>query len=127
MIKIWDTRKGKRIQSWYLQRELTPLQALSFQVTNFVVNQDAVHRTIYCTAKTDTCEAKLYTLLPQRTPKVNPEVTHDKRVSFVLHNPTTSTFITAAGVEIKIWNTSTGLPILIIPDCTDSIITGLCY
>ena len=44
----------------------------------------------------------------------------------MLYNPTSATFITAAGTSVKVWDASTGALLKAYPDVTSSSITSLC-
>ena len=64
-MKMWDLRKWQCMQTWYLERGLTSLQAMAFEATNFAMDPSPDTHAVYCMAKTDTNESKLYTLCPQ--------------------------------------------------------------
>ena len=123
--KMWDLRKWQCMQTWYLQRGMTTLQAKAFGVASFVMDPAADTHSLYCTAKTDTNDLKLYTLVPQVRTKQNSGVTHDKRVVDIRYNAATQTFITAAATEVKIWDAATGTVHLNIFDVADDEITSL--
>ncbi|KAJ9456904.1 Vegetative incompatibility protein HET-E-1 [Diplonema papillatum] len=126
MFKLWDLRKSACMRTWHLQRGLTRLQTLAFEVTNFAMDPSPYTHSVYCTAKTDTHMTMLYKLVPLQLPKVNTAVSHDAKVSHVLYNAETKTFLTAAGTELKVWDARTGVVSLEFHDVSTSDVTAIC-
>ena len=56
----------------------------------------------------------------------NPELTDDNPVFCALYNPTSMTFITAAGSDVKIWDAQTGSLIRVYRNLSNTDLTALC-
>eukprot|EP01065_Artemidia_motanka_P045440 TRINITY_DN6682_c0_g3_i2.p1 TRINITY_DN6682_c0_g3~~TRINITY_DN6682_c0_g3_i2.p1 ORF type:complete len:2362 (+),score=796.06 TRINITY_DN6682_c0_g3_i2:316-7401(+) len=126
MLKMWDVRKANCMHTWFLERGLTDLESLAYRATNFILDPAPESRALYCTARTDTKEARLYTMRPQKPLQLKDDTAHDEAVSCVLYNPATNTFISAAGNEIRLWDAERGAPALSIPDAATEHITAVC-
>eukprot|EP00755_Sulcionema_specki_P015781 Sspe_Gene.60334::Locus_33245_Transcript_1_1_Confidence_1.000_Length_3101::g.60334::m.60334 len=126
MLKMWDVRKSLCMRTWTVHKGLSPLQAMAFEVTNFMIDPDPDSRAIYCTARTDTNETRLYTMHPERPRAVNHGITHDSPVVTVIFNQANHTILSASATDVRTWNCRNGELASTMPDIVDSQITSLC-
>eukprot|EP01062_Namystynia_karyoxenos_P056570 TRINITY_DN4752_c2_g2_i6.p1 TRINITY_DN4752_c2_g2~~TRINITY_DN4752_c2_g2_i6.p1 ORF type:complete len:2533 (+),score=626.85 TRINITY_DN4752_c2_g2_i6:75-7601(+) len=126
MLKMWDIRKSLCMHTWNLERGMTQLEIAAYRATNFMLDPHSDSRALYCTARTDTKESRFYTMVPTKPLQLKIGTAHDAPVIGAIYNIATNTFITAAGIEVRLWNAEQGCPAMSIPNAAAEQITALC-
>jgi WD40 repeat protein len=115
MVKIWDVRTFNCVQTIYTESNLPKNDYHSFYLNSF----------IYMDKRKEivTAGRRIHIYEFERT--ANPTLADDQPISICTYNPSTFTFLTVAGCDIKVWDALTGCIQKVFKDISSSEITSL--